>query len=87
MRKVSAYDLKRYQNRGRRMGEHFIAVRFTRHAWSFTELYGRSTRWARIFGSRQAGNRIEENLRRLRNELFDCISVSSTPFMDALRGK
>lgn len=86
MRKVSPFDLKRNINRGHRFGQRFMS-KPPRSPWDFFELYGRTTRWAAAFRHRLASDRIEASQRRFRNELLDCISLSSTPIMDSLMGK
>lgn len=81
-------EQKRYINRGRRFGMHFMQTsRPMRSVWSLGELYGRPTKWATIYRSREAGRRIDASMNRLRNELLDCISLSTTPILSALMKK
>lgn len=69
-------EQKRYINRGRRFGMRFLQSYGSAHSiWSLGELYGRPIKWARIFVSRQAGRRIEEDLVKLRTAILDCLSA------------
>lgn len=71
--------LKRNYRREWRWGSRFMSRPPSGSPWSLWDLYTRPTRWAVVFRHRMAGERVEASMRRYRNELLDCISLSSTP--------
>lgn len=80
--------MKRAQKREKqysRIGRRFMSAKVPHNAWSLSEIYGRSTRWAKVFTSRQAGARLQEGYERFRNELLDTIYLSTPVLTHMLR--
>lgn len=78
---------RRNARAGYRWARVFLSRGTRNFGWSLGELYGRPLRWCGSFRSRQASERIETSYRRLRNELFDAMSINTTPLLSALIDK